>query len=124
MKLRIRNNSVRLRLNRRDVERLSLEGLVSDVLRYGVHPEHVLDYGAEVGSFDAISLRPEANGFVVQIPVVVGRSWIDTDSISLEATHEIDGVGTVDILVEKDLACLTPREEDDGLAFPNPAHNC
>jgi hypothetical protein len=54
----------------------------------------------------------------VRVPVDVARAWTDGEEVGIESAAG----ATPRILVEKDFACLSPREgEDDGDAFPNPA---
>jgi hypothetical protein len=121
MKLRIRTNTVRVRLDQRDVEALSAERIVSDEFRYGPDPEHMLRYGIALRSVEHICIHPESDGFLIAVPEHRGREWIEKDSISLRARGPLPGFESIDILIEKDLACLTPRDEEDRHAFPNPA---
>ena len=47
--------------------------------------------------------------------------WADSEQVSIEAVQTIDDGSELKILVEKDFACLTPREgEDESDLFPHP----
>jgi len=126
MKLRIRGNSLRLRLSRGEVAELAERGRVDDGIAFGSEPEARLGYGI-VCSDDAsaLSARYGAATIVVTLPRSVARTWAASDEVSLEAEQPIGGGEVLRLLVEKDFACLQPRTgEDDGDAFPNPNVTC
>lgn len=119
MKLRIRDNSVRLRLTRSEItylkEKQRLEKSVSfpggQRLRYAV---------ASLPEIDAIGASFDANTLQVNMPIAVAEAWINSEEISIGATVELGG-DDLTLLVEKDFACLSPREgEDESDMFPNP----
>ncbi|MEX2494439.1 MAG: hypothetical protein WD448_00040 [Woeseia sp.] len=120
MKLRIQGNSVRFRLTRSEVDQLHREGSVSDAT---VFPGgSTLEYSLETSSMTG---QPRAaftaDRVVVQIPAPVARKWAVTDEVSISAVQPLEDEGGLSILVEKDFACLTPREgEDESDQFPHP----
>ena len=67
-------------------------------------------------SGEAIGAAFAAGRMTVNIPHAVAARWASTEEVSLRGRE-----GGVEILVEKDFACLIPREgEEDPDAFPNP----
>ena len=121
MKLRIRGNSLRLRLSRGEVEALRRSGGVSERTQFG--PGRALRY--TVGTSDTAA-EPHAvlDEQVVRVflPASVVRHWADTDMVSIEARQDIGGGEMLRLLIEKDFACLAERPgEDDSDAFPHPA---
>ena len=47
--------------------------------------------------------------------------WVDSDEVSISSEQQLDQGGLLKILVEKDFACLAPREgEDESDMFPHP----
>lgn len=119
MKLRIRGNSLRLRLGQEDVERLRRTGRVEERIDFGPAPEQRLVYALEV--FEAAGeIRAEyGHGrLVVHLPDQVARSWTESDRVGLAAEQPIEGGGALRILVEKDFPC-TGRERgpEDADAF-------
>ena len=112
MKLRIRGNSLRLRLSRGEVAELAERGRVDDGI--------VCADDASV-----LSARIGAGSIVVTLPTSLARAWAASDDVGLEAEQPIGGGEVLRLLVEKDFACLTARTgEDDGDAFPNPNVTC
>ncbi len=121
MKLRIRDDSVRLRLTRGEVESLAREGAFEARTRFG---PTTLVYRLELG--ELVAPRATLEGaeagtrLIVRLPNDAGRAWAEGDEVGIEATQALDE-GELRILVEKDFKCLAPREgEDDGDAFENP----
>ncbi|HEX5765017.1 MAG TPA: hypothetical protein VFY27_05575 [Woeseiaceae bacterium] len=119
MKLRIQDNSIRLRLTRSEVDELSADGSVTASVSF---PDGAtLEYSLETSSLTG---QPRAqfssDRLVVQIPEAVARRWAVTEEVSITGGQPLED-GALSILVEKDFACLTPREgEDDSDMFPHP----
>ncbi len=121
MKLRILNNSLRLRLTRTEVDTLDREGLVK------AHTDFPgdRDFHYVVESSPA-SVKPGAffsdRVLTVRLPDSMVRNWATSDEVSIKASQLLDGGETLKILVEKDFHCLTGREdEDESDMFPHPA---
>jgi hypothetical protein len=58
----------------------------------------------------------------VTMPQREFERWLQPDEVSIRGEQPIDGDERLAILVEKDFACLAPREgEDESDLFPNPA---
>lgn len=121
MKLRIRDNSIRLRLTQTEVELLQREGFVSATTGF----PGGRDFGYSVESSPA-SVKPEASlsdsVIAVRLPESEVLAWASSSQVSMSGSQQLDDGNTLDILVEKDFACLAPRAgEDDSDAFPNPS---
>ena len=123
MKLRIRGNSLRLRLGQAEVARVGEGGRVEETVAFGAAPEARLVYAVEASATTStIAATYAANVVTVALPLALARSWAAGDAVGLEAQQAIGGGGVLSILVEKDFACLKPRTgEDDTDAFPHPA---
>lgn len=120
MKLRIRGNSVRLRLSQTEVEQLAAEGIAEDRVRFSA--EASLVYRVQVAPAGPVRAELGADGVTVTLPRATLERWLDPDEVSIRAEQPIDGGDALKILVEKDFACLVPREgEDQSDLFPNPA---
>lgn len=120
MKLRIRDNSIRLRLERREVEALRNDGRVT--AQTGFPGGQSFAYAVES---DPAITAPGAyfsdNVVTVRIPEATVLAWASSQQVSI-GTEQLLGDGAVlKVLVEKDFACLTPRDgEDESDMFPNP----
>lgn len=120
MKLRIRGNSVRFRLSQTEMVQLTERGAVRDSIEFG--PGARLDYRIEVGSVECLQASYAAQSICIVVPTAMARKWARPEEVALQGEQPVTGNGTLRILLEKDFACLTPREgEDDAAAFPNPA---
>ncbi len=126
MKLRIRGNTLRLRLSRGEVNALAESGEVREGIAFGSSATERLGY-AIVASAEAeeTSARLSAGSVEVLVPRAFAREWAANETIGFEANQPIGAGLSLYILVEKDFACLTPRKgEDDADAFPNPNDTC
>ena len=56
------------------------------------------------------------------MPKVMAQRWMQTDEITLQGEKSLDSGAQLKILLEKDFACLNPRQGDENMdTFPNPA---
>ncbi len=120
MKLRIRDNSIRLRLTRSEVDLVRDDGLVRGRVPFA--GRNNFDYVLESSP---ATVKPEANisnnVLTVRIPEAEIISWSDSDEVSISASQILDCGDQLNILVEKDFACLAPREgEDETDMYPHP----
>ena len=120
MKLRVRDNSIRLRLTRSEVELVRTEGLVRGRVPFA--GRNNFDYVLESSP---ASVKAEAhisnNVLTVRVPEAQIISWSDSDEVSIASNQILDGGDELSILVEKDFACLAPREgEDETDMYPHP----
>jgi len=126
MKLRIRGNSLRLRLLRGEVRRLQEEGIVSESIQFGQNRK--LTYSLErVAGTSGISAAFEGDAIRVLIPHEIANQWVSTDQVGMTAEQPIAEKTSLQILIEKDFTCLKPRTgqwEDESDAFPNPNPTC
>ena len=126
MKLRIKGDSIRVRLDRRDLDRLVEDGRVEDALHFG--PGVAFSYVVEAGP--APGGRPQASyggdRITIRIDPADASAWRASDRVGFDHRQPIEG-GEVRVLLEKDFACLdrpAGDEEDDAHAFPNPSKSC
>ena len=120
MKLRIRDNSVRLRLTRGEVDALQAEGLVSACT--GFPGGRSFSYVVESSP---ASVKPAAffsdNIVTVRIPETAILAWATSEQVSIDGEQLLDDGERLHILVEKDFACLAPRDgEDETDMYPHP----
>jgi hypothetical protein len=117
MKLRIKGNSIRLRLTQSEVDTLAIAGFVRESVSFGEET-----FGYEIRSDvdgDAVTADLVGTTIVVWVPAGRVQDWAASDSVSIEQE------GIPYLLIEKDFACLSDRPgEDDSDAFPNPRQKC
>jgi hypothetical protein len=121
MKLRIRDDSVRLRLTQTEVDTLRTDGLVRARTRFP--GGRSLSY--EVESSPA-SITPAAHfsdsRLTLRLPETAVLAWASSEQVSLSGEQKLADGGALAILVEKDFQCLAPRDgEDETDMYPHPA---
>ena len=122
MKLRIKGNSIRLRLGQSEVRRLAIDGTIEEITAFGPSKEQRLSY--------ALCVSPEApdvsatftdRRIVLRVPRSVIDQWATTDQISILALQRIGDDGELRILIEKDFECIeAASDEPQEDAFPHP----
>ncbi|HEX7718824.1 MAG TPA: hypothetical protein VF389_03370 [Woeseiaceae bacterium] len=124
MKLRIQDNSVRLRLTRTEVDQLSDEGEVSASALFpgGSSLQYAVTSSPQAHTVEA---RFDPAGIVVVIPQAEVQAWARSEQVSITGSTKVSDKSSsnaaLTILVEKDFACLKPREgEDESDMFPHP----
>lgn len=112
MKLRLRGNTIRLRLLQNEVQRLAQGETIVETLptpipfHYSVQPADVPDL---IAHFDH-------NTLAVHVPKPWTATWATNDEVGRQAKTQ-----GLDILIEKDWACTTPRQgEENAGTYPNP----
>ena len=120
MKLRIRDNSIRLRLTRGEVDTLRDKGMVEACTDFP--SGRTLRYLVESSP---ASVNPAAffseNEITIRLPETTVLAWASTEQVSIQGEQMLDEGGTLKILVEKDFVCLTGRDdEDESDMYPHP----
>ena len=115
MKLRMKGNSVRLRLTRSEVARLGDGGSVEEVAEFG--PGEILRYCIQPAE-EPERLRASFESGTVR--VMVSSDWIQQWASSGEVGIYGES-GSMQIAIEKDFRCLTrPEERFDPDVYPHP----
>lgn len=104
MKLRIRGNSVRLRLTQSEVAQFGKTGKVCENVEFD-SAKPGLSYQLHATADDeTMQAMFENNCLHVRVPIVVAEHWVNSDDVQIEARQELDGDASLRILVEKDFA--------------------
>jgi hypothetical protein len=119
VKLRIRGDSLRLRLTQGEMRELAERGEVEDRIAF--------PGGAALGyrlrsddNSNYISASYVDNLICILVPRALAERWWGTDLVTLSASQPT-AAGELRLVLEKDWACLAPREgEDESDNFPHP----
>ena len=119
MKLRIKGDSLRLRLSQGEMRSLAEQGEVEDRISFpgGASLRYRLrsDKNNKI-----ISVSYDANLIDIRVPEALAERWCGTDLVTLSASQPL-AAGELRIVLEKDWACLAPREgEDESDNFAHP----
>lgn len=117
MKLRIKGDSVRLRLTQTEVAALANDGAVSDTMHLA--PGLALRYGLGAHDGSALAARLGPHELFVLVPRAWLRDWPDSDRVGFEGAQDAGNGRTLRILVEKDFQCLHKRPDEED-AYPHP----
>ena len=122
MKIRIKGDSVRLRLTRSEVAAFRDHGVVEEVTRL---PGGTFRYRLERdAAVEAVEAAWCGDGIAVRVPAAVAAAWVETEQVGFrEVLRPAEGV-LLTVLVEKDFACLDPTDEDQTDNYPNPNGHC
>lgn len=126
MKLRLRKNSIRLRLLQTEVRQLRETGNVSEEIAFGAGPAETLVYALRVsGEAEKIHAQMMAGQIEIFLPIKEAELWADTDEVGLYGIQDIGDLDELKIAVEKDFVCADrPGDEDNKDAFPHPKMKC
>ncbi len=113
MKLRLRGNTMRVRLSQSEVEQLEKAGLVEDSVDFTPQPLIYLVHASEDCKQMDVSFL---NGWLtLSLPVVKMKKWATSSEVGMEGTCR-----GVSVLIEKDFACLHAEDAENGDTFPRP----
>ena len=104
MTLRIKGNSVRIRLSSEEVDQFRQTGVVTATTTF---PDgRTLSYSLEQAEdVDALAVSFDGEKLLVSVPVEWAQEWTSTDKIGIRTDHTI-GERSLEVLVEKDLRYL------------------
>jgi len=122
MKLRIRGNSIRLRLGRSEVERMVETGLVEEFTIFDAARRQRLGYALRSSSeVSVVTATFDEGQIVVSVPADLIRLWGTTDQVGIDAVQNVSEGEMLRILIEKDFECIdAPVHESQEDAFPRP----
>jgi hypothetical protein len=122
MKLRIRGNSIRLRLGKSEVAQLAKDGSVHAAIRFAAAPSVQLTYSLLISPTEKeISAQLVDSEIKVTVPEGLARKWANSEEIGLKHEQPIDREESLAILIEKDFHSLEPKpDEDQSDSFANP----
>lgn len=117
MKLRIKGNTLRLRLTQTEVDTIAT-GEVMDKTQFPGGKELVYKI-VKGNEFDAQFTNDDV--VLIQLPSNKVDEWASSDQVTIGFTSPLGDNEILDIAVEKDFQCLTERpKEDESDMFPNP----
>ncbi len=118
MKIRIKGNSVRLRLTKTEVETFCATGKILETTQFG---DKKLAYTLEARSGIA---SPEAyfseDTISVYLPPEARQNWASSNRVGYSNHVDWNDEKALSILVEKDFTCLDNTIEDQSDNYPNP----
>jgi hypothetical protein len=122
MKLRIKGNSIRVRLSRTEVDDLVAGSIQQDSTSFG---NARFGYRvAPVNEGESLFAGYEDNTITLYVPATLLKDWSDNSMVGFEASMPLEDSGHLHLLLEKDFKCLDETMEDQSDFFDNPAKTC
>lgn len=120
MKLRIRGNSLRLRISRSEMAKLVESGTIEDTIHFAPSPDAKLTYALHLAAADSeISVEYLPQRVTVVLSTGAATRWATSDAVGIYGSSDTSA-GPLELIVEKDFACIDGNEPSDEDAFPNP----
>jgi hypothetical protein len=121
MKLRIKGNSLRLRVSRSELARFEAGERIEETIHFTADPGATLTYALESASRPApVTIRYESREVVIILSKDRARIWSSQNEVGVYTTLDIGAAGSLEVAVEKDFACLDRTDEDNSDTFANP----
>jgi hypothetical protein len=122
MKLRIKDNTLRLRVSRSDLALLIQNWRIDSTIYFTGNAEEKWTYAIELcPDCSSTTLRYRPGEVSVVVPDGEAKTWAGSDQVGMYASWELGQGQRLEILVEKDFACLDLSDADNEDTFPNPA---
>lgn len=122
MKIRIKGNSVRIRLSRSEVARITTVGYVEERTQFVnnafIYALQRTDEGTE------LSADYEAGKMTMHVPKSLIQDWDVNDIITFDNHMKISDTEELYLLLEKDFQCLDQTTEDQTDNYINPNKTC
>lgn len=123
MKIRIKGNSIRLRLTKTDIQNLKENGIVEEKTILGT--EEIFKYSLVVDDkISTISAEFQAGKITVFLSEKEADILTETDEITVEGSQNNGEEKGLFLLVEKDLQCLDITHEDQTDMYENTKTHC
>jgi hypothetical protein len=121
MKLRIKGNSLRLRVSRSEIERLMAGGYLEETIRFAPDPEAKLTYALEsAADVSTATVRYRRQRIIVIVDRNKLQSWNEPDQVGIYTSVQVGSGEMLELIVEKDFACLDGSDEENEDTFANP----
>ncbi len=122
MKLRIKGNSIRIRLSKTEVDELVSGSPQSDSTSFG---NSSFSYNVQVvNSGESLTAGYQDNIITLYVPASLIKDWSRNSVVGFEAMMPLENSGHLHLLLEKDFKCLDKTTEDQSDFFDNPAKTC
>lgn len=122
MKIRIKGNSIRVRLTKTEVSKISTVGYLEERTDFGMNS---LIYALAVNDkIDELSASFEANKITIYVPATFIKDWPTNDVITLDTNMHLSNNGSLYLKLEKDFVCLDHTTEDQSDNYENPNKTC
>jgi hypothetical protein len=121
MKLRIKGNSLRLRISRSEMDRLVHTGRIEDTVQFTPVAGESFTYALEHdGNTGQVAVRYVSGSVAVVVPTAQVMRWTVESEVGIYESLVLDASNSLDLILEKDFACIDGSDADNADTFQNP----
>jgi hypothetical protein len=117
MKIRIKNNSLRLRLTKTDIDIFGSEGYIEEKTEIG---SEVFIYGLQRGNVPSLTASLENNKITMYMSDALANEWINSERVGYENNILLPSGSNLHLLLEKDFKCLNETSDNQSDNYENP----
>jgi len=123
MKIRIKGNSVRIRLTRTEVDNFGKDGYLEEHTEFG---GTTFSYALQkVQEGDSLAAHYKDNKITMTVPDAMVREWTTTEKVGYDANMSTGDGKQMFLLLEKDYKCVdAPSHEDQSDNYEHPTLTC
>jgi hypothetical protein len=123
MKIRIKGNSVRIRIVKTELANLGKDGFLEERTEF---PGGALVYRLESkAGINNLEADIQGSTITVYMPESMKKEWVETETVGYRNDMPLGDGNSLFILIEKDFKCLDGEVlEDQSDNFDNPLETC
>ncbi len=123
MKIRIKGNSIRVRLSRSEVDKLATEGYLEELTEFN---EGAFSYALQKkDGIENLNADFRDNTMTMYVPSTLATDWPNNQTVGFDHTIKLINGNTLSLLLEKDFKCVdSGTTEDQSDNFENPLLSC
>mgnify|MGYP000856860489 CR=1 FL=1 len=122
MKIRIKGNSIRLRLTKTEIANFGEQGIIEEETQFPGGSRLCYALISKEG-IENTSASFHDNRITVWVPEKIKQTWTSTDLVGFDEKILLEN-GQLLLLIEKDFVCLDNTLEDQSDNYPNPNAVC
>lgn len=123
MKIRIKGNSVRIRLSRPETDQLATSGYLEEKTSFATG---TLTYALQSkDGIDNLDAGFTNNTITLYVPATIATAWAGNNTVGYSHTLSLPDGNSLFLLLEKDFKCIdSDVTEDQSDNFDNPMLSC
>jgi hypothetical protein len=123
MKIRIKGNSIRVRLSRSEVDKLATEGIIEEFTEFN---DRTFGYKLKsAAGIETLSADFNGNDIIMQVSDQICKVWAGNEVVGYSETMTLKNGNSLSLLLEKDFKCIDAAvTEDQSDNFENPLLTC
>ena len=118
MKIRIKENSIRFRLTKSEVQKLCDEGVFEQQTKFD---DSVFSYAVKASAaFKNLQAQFSNGTITLLVPNELLREWYKNEKVGFYHTQNLNNGESLSLTLEKDFVCMDETIEDQSDNYPNP----